>query len=84
MAKPKRWPENVNAARQAAVDAAETTIDALIEATACLVKGNTDGALEQFKRAIRLQNYIVRVLDRAKDGQAPDPMPGEIGEKPKQ
>lgn len=84
MAKPHRWPENANAARESAIDAAESSIDGLIDATAALVKGDTDGTLRQFKRVIRLQNYIVRILDRAKNGDAPGPMPGEIGEKPKQ
>lgn len=77
MTKPKRWPENANASRDAAIEAAELCIDALIDATAALVKGDTDSALQQFKLAIRYQNYIVRVLDRAEHGEAPGPLPGE-------
>lgn len=78
--KPRVWPENANNAREDAIEAAALTIDALIDATACLVRNDIEGALEKFKYAIRLQHYIEKTLEGAKHGEASGAIPKEGGE----
>jgi hypothetical protein len=80
MTEPRRWPVNANWARERAIGATEDAIDELIEVMGALGENNPAKAVGRIKRAVKLMNYVVRVLIYAKFGEKA----GELPEEPAQ
>lgn len=81
MTKAREWPEKANKARLLSIDAAEDSLDALVDLTMAIAEEDTATIKRDLKRAMRRQNYIVKTLINAKHGIAPDRYPEEIDEE---
>lgn len=81
MTKGRGWPENANKARLASIDAAEDSLDGLVDLTMASADGDREKCKLILTRLMRRQNYIVKTLINAKHGIAPDRYPEEIDEE---
>jgi hypothetical protein len=82
MPEPKRWPNNANESRIAALDAAKQTIECVINLVAAVAVNDIPAALRAAKRIHQLQVYIERTLIAAKYGESPEPMPEGVFDEP--